>query len=233
MANWGWMYIAHCNTVFWQVCPALLCFLESVWLSYFSCLLPVCPSQIQPPEQHLDCCDHRSQGGVRNWTTTWPRLRRRISLQVADPELLLETKLVTNSIWGICDLLIRSVDYEAVTGYTLSPFWNDKILCCSSEMPREYAWREFPQAKMYPGQRFIPFTAKMQLQQAPCLWTSSTLYTTFCASHCFGEEMNLKVKCSLFKTTHELSHRTLCWFMIFRLDLKCFPTETERSSVSI
>lgn len=45
MANWGWMYIAHCNTVFWQVCPALLCFLESVWLSYFSCLLPVCPSQ--------------------------------------------------------------------------------------------------------------------------------------------------------------------------------------------
>jgi len=45
MDNWSWMYIANCNTVFWRVSPALLCFLESVWSSYFSCFLPaVCPS---------------------------------------------------------------------------------------------------------------------------------------------------------------------------------------------
>lgn len=45
MDNWSWMYIANYNTVFWRVSPALLCFLESVWSSYFSCFLPaVCSS---------------------------------------------------------------------------------------------------------------------------------------------------------------------------------------------
>jgi len=51
--------------------------------------------------------------------------------------------------------------------------------CHLSEMTKSFAavvkchvdvlGREIPQAKMCPGQRIIPFTAKMQLQQAPCL----------------------------------------------------------------